>query len=187
MLSEEQVSQVKREIEQSVPTTMTFGVALSNPFKPWIENARANIDWFYWERYRDYLIEQKGFGSKLVNSLSEVTEKILGLAENPQKPGAWERRGMVVGQVQSGKTSNYLGLITKAADAGYKVFIVIAGVTNSLRKQTQMRVDEGFTYSSGRSFKTFAKPASTQPSPRAQKSFLPLALLCLGYTYLASR
>ena len=144
MLSEEQVSQVKREIEQSVPTTMTFGVALSNPFKPWIENARANIDWFYWERYRDYLIEQKGFGSKLVNSLSEVTEKILGLAENPQKPGAWERRGMVVGQVQSGKTSNYLGLITKAADAGYKVFIVIAGVTNSLRKQTQMRVDEGF-------------------------------------------
>ena len=73
MLSEEQVSQVKREIEQSVPTTMTFGVALSNPFKPWIENARANIDWFYWERYRDYLIEQKGFGSKLVNSLSEVT------------------------------------------------------------------------------------------------------------------
>lgn len=143
-VSKEQVERIKREIEQSIPTTMAFGIVLSNPFKPWIENARAGIDWFYWERYKNYLIEQKGFGTKLISSLSEVTEKILGLVENPQKPGDWERRGMVVGQVQSGKTSNYLGLITKAADAGYKVFIVIAGVTNSLRKQTQMRIDEGF-------------------------------------------
>ena len=52
--------------------------------------------------------------------------------------------GMVVGHVQSGKTSNYTGLICKAADAGYKLIVIIAGVHNNLRSQTQRRIDEGF-------------------------------------------
>ena len=51
---------------------------------------------------------------------------------------------MVVGNVQSGKTASYIGLITKAADAGYKVIIVIAGMLDELRKQTQIRVEESF-------------------------------------------
>ncbi len=51
---------------------------------------------------------------------------------------------MVVGQVQSGKTANYTGLICKAVDAGYKLIIVLAGMQNSLRSQTQLRLDEGF-------------------------------------------
>ena len=50
---------------------------------------------------------------------------------------------MVVGQVQSGKTSNYTGLICKAADAGYKVVILLTGITENLRRQTQERIDEG--------------------------------------------
>ena len=58
--------------------------------------------------------------------------------------GPWDRRGMVVGHVQSGKTANYTGLICKAADAGYKLIVVIAGVHNNLRSQTQRRIDEGF-------------------------------------------
>ena len=59
-------------------------------------------------------------------------------------PGSWDRRGLVVGHVQSGKTGNYTGLICKAADAGYKIIIVLAGLHNNLRSQTQMRLDEGF-------------------------------------------
>ena len=51
---------------------------------------------------------------------------------------------MVVGQVQSGKTANYTGLVCKAADAGYKLIVIIAGVHNNLRNQTQHRIDEGF-------------------------------------------
>ena len=51
---------------------------------------------------------------------------------------------MVVGEVQSGKTSNYIELICKAADAGYKFVVVLTGATNSLRAQTQLRFDEGF-------------------------------------------
>ncbi|MGY2255726.1 PD-(D/E)XK motif protein [Pseudomonas reactans] len=54
------------------------------------------------------------------------------------------RRGLVVGHVQSGKTGNYTGLICKAADAGYKIIIVLAGLHNNLRSQTQIRLEEGF-------------------------------------------
>ena len=52
------------------------------------------------------------------------------------------RRGLVIGDVQSGKTATYSGLICKAADAGYKVVILLAGITESLRRQTQERIDE---------------------------------------------
>ena len=51
---------------------------------------------------------------------------------------------MVVGNVQSGKTSNYTGLISKAVDAGYKIVIILAGLNNDLRSQTQKRIDKGF-------------------------------------------
>lgn len=79
-----------------------------------------------------------------VNDLDDFTNKILDKCVNPKKDGSWDRRGMVVGHVQSGKTSNYVGLINKATDAGYKVIIVIAGTISSLRRQTQERIDSGY-------------------------------------------
>ena len=53
----------------------------------------------------------------------------------------WDRRGLVYGHVQSGKTANYVGLINRAFDHGYKIVIVLTGMTEDLRKQTQERVD----------------------------------------------
>ncbi len=73
-----------------------------------------------------------------------MTDDILDRIANPSTPGVWDKRGMVVGQVQSGKTSNYTGLINKAADAGYKLIVVLAGMHDLLRSQTQIRIDEGF-------------------------------------------
>ena len=55
-----------------------------------------------------------------------------------------DKKGLVVGQVQSGKTANYTGLICKAADAGFNLIIVLAGMHNNLRSQTQHRLDEDF-------------------------------------------
>lgn len=80
----------------------------------------------------------------VVRSLSDVGTKILGHLQAPESQGKWDRRGLVIGHVQSGKTANYMGVIAKAADAGYKFIIVIAGIHNNLRKQTQERIDEGF-------------------------------------------
>ena len=51
-------------------------------------------------------------------------------------------KGLVVGYVQSGKTANFTGVISKAIDAGYRLIIVLTGTTNLLREQTQRRLDK---------------------------------------------
>jgi hypothetical protein len=107
----------------------------------WLTAARKK-DWHYWRRYRDY--QESKLSDVVVDGLDEATDDILGLLEDPLRADAWDRRGLVVGHVQSGKTSNYTGLINKAADAGYKIIIVLAGMHNNLRSQTQMRLEEGF-------------------------------------------
>ena len=109
---------------------------------PWLKEENANIEFDLWKRYK--LEMQKNDPSFPVNDLDDFTDKILDKCVNPKKEGSWDRRGMVVGHVQSGKTSNYVGLINKATDAGYKVIIVIAGTISSLRRQTQERIDSGY-------------------------------------------
>ncbi|MCV5360486.1 hypothetical protein OFM87_32545, partial [Escherichia coli] len=71
----------------------------------------------------------------VLDTLDRSTDRVLGLLEQPGREGRWDRRGLVVGHVQSGKTSHYTGLICKAADAGYKIIIVLAGLHNNLRSQ----------------------------------------------------
>jgi hypothetical protein len=107
----------------------------------WLTAARKR-DWHYWRRYRDF--QESKLSDTVVEGLDEATDDILALLEDPQRTDAWDRRGLVVGHVQSGKTSNYAGLICKAADAGYKIIIVLAGMHNNLRSQTQMRLEESF-------------------------------------------
>ncbi|MBZ9769422.1 Z1 domain-containing protein [Mesorhizobium sp. CA6] len=109
--------------------------------RAWLEASRKS-DWRYWQRYREYLEARMSIAA--VDGLDRSTDMILGMLEDPLRDGAWDRRGLVVGHVQSGKTGNYTGLICKAADAGYKIIIVLAGLHNNLRSQTQMRLDEGF-------------------------------------------
>lgn len=105
-------------------------------------NASRKREWRYWRRYSDWL--EKFLSPSAVESIDDSTDTILGLLEDPLREGAWDRKGLVVGHVQSGKTSNYAGLICKAADAGYKIIIVLAGLHNNLRAQTQARLDEAF-------------------------------------------
>ena len=73
-----------------------------------------------------------------------LPKRFISRLEDPQHDGPWDRRGMIVGQVQSGKTGNFIGLMCKAADAGYGIIVVLGGVHDNLRAQTQMRVEEGF-------------------------------------------
>lgn len=109
--------------------------------KAWLSAAKKK-DWRYWARYRDFL------GTRMseiaVDGVDDSTDRIIGLLEDPLRPDTWDRRGLVVGHVQSGKTANYTGLICKAADAGYKIIIILAGMHNNLRSQTQIRLEEGF-------------------------------------------
>lgn len=111
---------------------------------PWLPARRAEIKWRFWARYERYLEEEKGWAPVTIRRIGELTDRILERLEEPSREGPWDRRGMVVGHVQSGKTANYAGLICKAVDAGYKLIIVLAGIHNSLRSQTQHRLDEDF-------------------------------------------
>lgn len=111
-------------------------------YTPWLKDTKANIQWNFWNRYTSYL--QKKIAPDTINKLDNLTDDILDRLANPLTLGPWDKRGMVVGQVQSGKTSNYTGLINKASDSGYKLIIVLAGMHDSLRSQTQIRIDEGF-------------------------------------------
>jgi hypothetical protein len=116
--------------------------SLTDDIEPWLNNEKANIDFELWKRYKMYL--EKKDPSFPTASLDDFTDKILDKCVNPKQVGSWDRRGMVVGHVQSGKTSNYIGLINKATDAGYKLIIVIAGTISSLRRQTQNRIDSDY-------------------------------------------
>lgn len=108
---------------------------------PWLDGARKR-DRRYWPRHRLWL--ERKMAARAVEALDESTDRVLDLLEDPARAGVWDRRGLVVGHVQSGKTGHYTGLLCKAADAGYKIVIVLAGLHNNLRSQTQMRLDEGF-------------------------------------------
>ena len=143
-VSDEDAERLARSLEQRFDVSMSTGSKLvAKGYSPWLPRRSAEIDPYFWNRYKRLLIEQ-GRPNAVVQVLDKDTSNIVGLLEDPEREDDWDRRGMVVGHVQSGKTQNYLGVICKAADAGYKLIIVIAGVHNNLRSQTQSRIDEGF-------------------------------------------
>ena len=114
---------------------------------PWLKEFKADqrTDWDFWTRYVKYLKKDKHFPDAVIAHLDNLTDEVLDHLFNPQMENAQiDKKGLVVGQVQSGKTANYTGLICKAADAGFNFIIVLAGIHNNLRSQTQTRLDEGF-------------------------------------------
>ena len=124
------------------------GQAIFNNYdekREWYSNMEIK-DNFFWSRYKDYLINHSSISRISINLLDDVTlPDIMNCLGNPNdtldKPRL--RRGLIIGDVQSGKTATYTGLICKAADAGYKVVILLTGITENLRRQTQERIDEG--------------------------------------------
>jgi hypothetical protein len=136
----------KRELFEILVADFSIGkgsiTEMNGDITPWLYSRKEDINWELWSRYKSYMQEKDP--SFPINDLDDFTDKILDKCYNPKESGSWDRRGMVVGHVQSGKTSNYVGLINKATDAGYKVIIVIAGTISSLRRQTQERIDEGY-------------------------------------------
>lgn len=142
--SEQDIESVTRKLEERFSISMSLGTLFaSEDYRPWLNDARIGIDWYYWDRYKRLLGTER-FSPQVIRSLDSITDQILDHLENPNKEGKWDRKGMVVGYVQSGKTANYTGLVNKAADSGYKVIIIMAGMLNLLRNQTQIRLDNGF-------------------------------------------
>ena len=112
--------------------------------KKWLDSVRADVDWFFWTRYEKYLRFDKKFPSAQIAALNTATDKILDFTGNPNSAENFSRRGLIIGEVQSGKTATYTALCAKAADVGYKVIIVLTGTLEDLRRQTQARLDFEF-------------------------------------------
>jgi len=103
---------------------------------------KRDFAWHFWQHYSDYLVSTKNWPAAICRSIDKVTSNILCRLEDPERDPPWDRRGMVIGSVQSGKTANYTGLVAKAIDAGYKLVVILTGTHESLRTQTQGRLNE---------------------------------------------
>ena len=143
-IDDSQIELAAKRIEAKLIIGMTDASKIQLPFQEWLPQRRAVQKHFYFPRYRQWLEQARGFAPAVLGVLDKDSDKIVGLFEEPDRPGAWSRRGLVVGHVQSGKTANYTGVICKAADYGYRFIVLLTGIQENLRVQTQERIEDGF-------------------------------------------
>lgn len=148
--SNEEMAALKRNIQYKYQIYTVPGQSILADYEQenWYSDRKSEITPRFWNRYKNYLIDQKHFSPNVVSTLGEDTldQKLMNYILDPKADykSPVLKRGLLIGDVQSGKTSTYIGFLCKAADAGYKVFILLTGTIESLRKQTQERVEEGF-------------------------------------------
>ncbi|MDP3445483.1 MAG: Z1 domain-containing protein [Ignavibacteria bacterium] len=148
-VSSEDYKKIKKEFEYKCHIQQNEGVSIVDDYyehRDWysLRCEQEGFSEFFWKRYRDYLIREVKLNINVVNNLDNSTLKdLMNYLGDPTSAAPFFRRGLVIGDVQSGKTSTYTGLISKAADAGYKIVILLTGVTETLRSQTQKRIESG--------------------------------------------
>ncbi len=154
-LEDEEIQEVIREYKIVVGVTMPHISMLSKDADDeWFKKYKDNPDSLtYWRRYKDYLEREKHFSPSTLETMEEDIMRTIAKFADPSFAGSLSKKGLVVGDVQSGKTANYIGLINMAVDAGYRNIVLLAGMTEDLRVQTQGRVDEGFVGGKSSTFK----------------------------------
>jgi hypothetical protein len=144
-LSSDDCRRLTRELESEYQTVIGRETELrgdDSNWNEWLRGRAADIDWGYWLRYKK-LLAQGSFNETVLARMEQSTDRTLNLMGDPARESRWDRRGLVVGLVQSGKTAHYVGVMNKAIDAGYKVIVVLTGFNENLRVQTQIRAEEG--------------------------------------------
>jgi hypothetical protein len=129
-------------LDNKIPrfTQTEVPIIIATDHEDWYDTSKKDIRDFYWEHYKNHLS-----GSWIweeIGLLDGSTDNVLSRLSDPTRHEIYPVKGLVMGYVQSGKTSHYCGLITKAADAGYRLVIVLAGTLDILRQQTQRRIDK---------------------------------------------
>lgn len=118
-------------------------VILTNTLiQKWFNSSKKDIKWGHWSAY-EKMLKKQARSEATIKANEDVINAVLDCSGDPRRKGPWASKGLVMGNVQSGKTQNYIGLINKAIDCGYKTIILLGGHLNDLRQQTQERVDEG--------------------------------------------
>lgn len=147
-ISDEVFESVCKRFKSQLEIIMPLGVVLvdeSSQREKWVEQSeKPGRSYFFWNRYKRYLMERRCWSYRMVNTLDKVSSDILDLCGNPRQVDPFSVRGLILGDVQSGKTANYTAICNKAADFGYRYIIVLTGITEDLRRQTQERLDLEF-------------------------------------------
>jgi hypothetical protein len=145
VFTQEDKDLIFRIIESTEKVKQDQGVHLVNNIydKTWYSKLPLEPSYF-WNRYKTLLIHKHYPTATIERLENDVLPSLIGSLGDPNSNDSFCRHGLVIGDVQSGKTSNYLALVSRAADVGYKVFIILTGTIEDLRRQTQSRVNEGF-------------------------------------------
>ena len=144
-ITDEDKEKIRRIIHETHSIRLGRGVAIvGRDHKKWFLQKKPSLEFDYWNRFKKYLENDKHFAPKVVAGMDQDSDEIVDLLGNPNTNHEMQRRGLIIGDVQSGKTANYSGVICKAVDAGYRVVILLTGTSNDLRRQTQVRLDEAF-------------------------------------------
>lgn len=160
-VSDDEFKDILARLRQILVIQMDIGVYINdrnNGHQSWLPAKRADFDFFFWDRYKKYLEEVKHWNPRVTSSLGKVSDEILDLCGDPSED-SFAIKGLVLGDVQSGKTANYTAICNKAADTGYRIIIILAGMQENLRKQTQERLDAEF---SGRKSEYYLDPKAEQ-------------------------
>ncbi len=130
---------VKEELERDANIELTPArMVVADASRPdWLVSLDRST-WYYWPTLRLYLL-RKGWSSSALRSLDDSSDSILRQIAPPHTE-TFDVRGLVLGFVQSGKTANFTALAAKAADAGYRLVVVLSGIDNGLRRQTNIRL-----------------------------------------------
>lgn len=108
--------------------------------KPKIPNWTDGVLWTNWKLHHAYLLSHSKWLAHQVDSVADESLRIIGKT-TPIDRTEYQCRGLVVGYVQSGKTANFTAVAARASDVGYRLIIVLSGIHDSLRNQTQKRLN----------------------------------------------
>ena len=98
---------------------------------------------FHWPRLKRALLDKaSAWNEEMISSLDESSNLVTSHLAPPDSKKPIKCKGLVLGYIQSGKTANFSATIAKAVDEGYKLVIVLGGLHNNLRKQTELRLRE---------------------------------------------
>lgn len=110
-------------------------------YETWLtEDRLGKIKWDYTDRYVK-LLKKSGRSDDVVKKIELSSLDILKRLGDPHSSEPFLRKGMAVGEVQSGKTGNFNAVINRAIDSGYRLVIVLSGIMEDLRRQTQLRIE----------------------------------------------
>ncbi len=128
--------------QQSALASNQVTVLQDHPLSPsenWF-GATSTSPRSHWSLLKDVLAYKKHWTPEMLESLDAASSTVVSNLAMPFGATECVRKGLVLGYVQSGKTANFSAVIAKAVDAGYKLIIVLAGIHNNLRFQTEKRL-----------------------------------------------